>query len=154
MRGKRVYSLTELQERFWGYVEKKGDDDCWEWKGGKNQGGYGIYHAGHHWGIERKAHRFAWDSVNGMIPRGYELDHICRHRACCNLKHLQLVPKYWNGKQGIRHRREKGYQKKAFCVNGHPRTPENVYRRTCKICNLERMKAYQKRKRLKAAKTL
>ena len=27
----------------------------------------------------------------GEIPEGYEIDHICRNRACCNIKHLQML---------------------------------------------------------------
>ena len=36
-------------------------------------------------------HRYVWEQANGEIPEGYEVDHICRNRACCNLEHLQLL---------------------------------------------------------------
>ena len=29
--------------------------------------------------------------VNGEIPEGYEVDHMCKNRACCNVEHLQLL---------------------------------------------------------------
>ena len=36
-------------------------------------------------------HRTVWKSVYGEIPDGYEVDHKCRNRACCNPEHLQLL---------------------------------------------------------------
>lgn len=36
-------------------------------------------------------HRTMWKQVHGEIPDGYEVDHICRERKCCNVKHLQLL---------------------------------------------------------------
>lgn len=36
-------------------------------------------------------HRYIWIKENGDIPDGYEIDHVCRNRACCNPKHLQLL---------------------------------------------------------------
>lgn len=36
-------------------------------------------------------HRLVWESVNGPIPDGYEIDHICRNRACQNISHLQML---------------------------------------------------------------
>lgn len=36
-------------------------------------------------------HRIEWEKVNGPVPEGYELDHLCRNRNCCNVAHLQLL---------------------------------------------------------------
>ena len=36
-------------------------------------------------------HRHIWMQQRGDIPEGYEVDHICRNRACCNIDHLQLL---------------------------------------------------------------
>ena len=37
-------------------------------------------------------HRITWERENNtVVPKGYELDHICRTRACCNPDHLQLL---------------------------------------------------------------
>lgn len=36
-------------------------------------------------------HRIVWTKEMGEIPKGFELDHICRNRRCCNTKHLQLL---------------------------------------------------------------
>lgn len=36
-------------------------------------------------------HRYVWEKEHGKIPEGYEIDHICHNRACCNIGHLQCV---------------------------------------------------------------
>lgn len=36
-------------------------------------------------------HRLVWREVYGEIPKGYEIDHICKNRACCNIDHLQML---------------------------------------------------------------
>ena len=36
-------------------------------------------------------HRYVWTIENGEIPQGYEVDHKCKNRACCNVEHLQLL---------------------------------------------------------------
>lgn len=36
-------------------------------------------------------HRFVWETSNGDIPEGFEVDHTCRNRACQNVEHMQLL---------------------------------------------------------------
>lgn len=36
-------------------------------------------------------HRYIYEYYRGDIPDGYEVDHVCRNRACCNPNHLQLL---------------------------------------------------------------
>lgn len=36
-------------------------------------------------------HRYVWIQSKGDIPEGYEIDHMCRNRACCNIEHLQCL---------------------------------------------------------------
>jgi hypothetical protein len=38
-------------------------------------------------------HRYIWELKYGTIPYGYEVDHLCRNRACGNIKHLQVLSK-------------------------------------------------------------
>lgn len=37
-------------------------------------------------------HRWIWEKNFWKIPDGFEVDHICRNRACCNPEHLQILP--------------------------------------------------------------
>lgn len=36
-------------------------------------------------------HRYVWEREKGPIPNGYEIDHLCNNRACCNIEHLQCI---------------------------------------------------------------
>lgn len=38
-------------------------------------------------------HRFIYRAHFGEIPAGFEVDHICRNRACCNPGHLRALSK-------------------------------------------------------------
>ena len=42
-------------------------------------------------GRARPLHRLAWQSKYGPIPEGYEIDHICKVRSCCNRQHLRML---------------------------------------------------------------
>ena len=60
-------------EHFWEKVNIT-PSGCWEWKASLNgANGYGIF-----WNGERTqvAHRFLYEIVNGLVPEGFELDHI------------------------------------------------------------------------------
>lgn len=37
-------------------------------------------------------HRQVWEEEYGPIPEGWEINHKCLNRACCNLKHLECIP--------------------------------------------------------------
>ena len=37
-------------------------------------------------------HRFIWRAHHGEIPEGYEINHLCGCRACCNVDHLECIP--------------------------------------------------------------
>ena len=43
--------------------------------------------------IAEMFHRFIWRAHHGDIPAGHEIDHKCKTRACCNVKHLQCIPR-------------------------------------------------------------
>ena len=82
-------------ERFWSHVEKKGENECWNWIGNKNASGYGriVVRYGSRKVGKRKfiaAHRHAYKITNGEIPDGMMIRHSCNNRACCNPNHLSI----------------------------------------------------------------
>lgn len=36
-------------------------------------------------------HRTMWKHYGGMIPEGFEIDHLCGNRACFNVEHLRCI---------------------------------------------------------------
>ena len=75
-------------QRFWAKVAKGQPNECWLWSGCRNGDGYGFLHWNSH---NTGAHRLAFSLSKGEIPEGFEVDHACRNRACCNPEHLTAV---------------------------------------------------------------
>ena len=104
MPGPKSFSAEERKRVFWSKVHIKESDECWNWKAGKNQGGYGIF-----WAEDRysAAHRFAWEvSNNTKIPWGKLVLHKCDNPPCCNPKHLFLGTHLDNVRDMIRKDRQ------------------------------------------------
>jgi hypothetical protein len=78
----------------WSKVNIKGEDECWNWKGYKNDGGYGrtwIEDRGYY------AHRVIFNlaypnTITLSAPKDSDeagfLLHTCDNPSCCNPKHL------------------------------------------------------------------
>ena len=73
---------------------------CIVWCGYVSPNGYAQFHLGK----TRHAHRVAWEHVNGAVPKGLELDHRCRNRACVNPLHLEPVTHKENMKRSPIHK--------------------------------------------------
>jgi hypothetical protein len=128
----------KVRDRFWGRVDRSGE--CWTWTALTNRDGYGRF-----WfqGRGQLAHRVAHVLTIGEIPKGMEVDHLCRNRACVRPSHLEVVTRRENqlrgfGPPGIRAR-------STHCVHGHPFDDENTRRykgwRYCRACQRERDRA-------------
>ena len=81
-------------ERFWSYVDRRGPEECWPWRGNvKNGLGYGRFTTrGGREGKPRQdyTHRVAWVLTYGEIEDGANLCHRCDNPPCCNPAHLFL----------------------------------------------------------------
>lgn len=97
-------------EAFWKRVEKRGENDCWVWigyrkAGPKNPTPYGVLG----WkGRPSRAHRVAFEIVNGDIPEGMMVLHTCDNTLCCNPAHLYLGNHAQNMRDMVDRQRRKG----------------------------------------------
>jgi hypothetical protein len=137
----------EQSKRFWAKVNKKADDECWEWLAGKNSRGYGAFK------LNKKtvtASRISWSLLNGEISSDIFVCHSCDNPSCVNPNHLFVSNNQGNVDDMIRKKRHQN-QVKTHCKNGHEFTETNTYRykgcRACREC--ERVR----RQRVKATRS-
>jgi hypothetical protein len=95
---------------------------CWIWTGptrGPKAHRRGYLKVG---GKRHATHRFAYELVNGPVPEGLELDHLCRAPLCFNPSHLEPVTHAENVRRG-----DSCKASDTHCAHGHPFIPENSY---------------------------
>ena len=87
-------------------------------------------------GRNYQRHRLAYRAFVGPIPRGLNLDHLCRNRNCINPYHLEAVTQKENCRRGLVNKNKH----KKECLRGHPFTKNNTYVsghgmwRECRVC--------------------
>lgn len=137
--------MTLLSEAFNWIFERampEPNTGCYLWTEGTTPGGYGR-------------HRVAYEKVYGPVPKGLDLDHICRVKCCVNPDHLRIVTRSQNMRYAVFQR-----SLATHCKRGHEFTPENTHiaivrdpvhgdrtRRGCKTCSREAARAKGRRKR-------
>ena len=96
-----AHGLPAIQ-RFLMKVEKT--PTCWLWTAAKQQGGYGMFGAKNTKKVVA-AHRWSYEHFVGPIPKGMQIDHLCRVRHCVNPAHLEPVTPKENLRRGREARR-------------------------------------------------
>ena len=123
------------------------EDGCWNWTGAIHKLGYGQFKFN---GSMKRAHRVSYELVKGSIPKGLEIDHICRNRRCVYPDHLRSVTHKVNVLVGDSFMARRAMQ--THCIHGHPLSGDNLITRPsggrkCKTCQRAAERRYKKRVR-------
>ena len=119
---------------------------CWLWRGALARGYGKVWDPRTH----KKAlvHRLAFVLAGGVIPGGYQLDHLCRVRRCFCPAHLRPVTQQENllapGSLALVAREAA----LTHCPQGHPYSGDNLYTdprgwRGCRECKRARDRAWK-----------
>lgn len=138
---KGLVDPVELAERMERFSIPEPNSGCVLWLGTVSRGGYSMLSVG---GRPTYGHRAAYEAVNGPIPGGLDLDHLCRVRSCINPRHLEAVTRKVNCLRGISLPAQNS--RKTHCLRGHPidrvhRVHGRVIGRVCSECNRIRSRA-------------
>jgi len=133
------------------------DSECWVWTGALMPNGYGAFTVK----IDGKwkrcyPHRISYEIHIGEIPKGLDIDHLCRNRACINPAHLEPVSRRENLARGETLIAKQ--LKQTHCKNGHLLDKSNLSayklkkgKRECLTCHRERERKRRQDLRGKAA---
>lgn len=146
---KKAHKGKSTIQRFWQYVKRGGDNDCWEWTAQKGSG-YGRFYMGVPYNRCMAAHRISYMLVHKTVPKGFVVHHLCRNRGCVNPRHLSAISDRENILEGYGLCAQNARKKR--CVRGHLLRGSNLLpyclpKRICRIC--ARMLGREREKRRK-----
>ena len=84
--------------RFQKFVPRASPTDCWEWRGTRNNKGYGKFWLN---GRTDLAHRVSYRIHNGEIPAGLMVRHTCDNPPCVNPAHLLVGTRKDNAQDAL-----------------------------------------------------
>lgn len=126
---------------------------CWEWKGPRNDAGYGLFTLIRKGYDKARVHRVVYAEIHGKIPNNLVIRHRCDNPPCVNPAHLLKGIQADNASDMRERGRRLEWEKNGMkCSNGHDVSNDaNVThikgRRTCLRCKRDRSNRYAERKR-------
>jgi len=148
-RTKHHRRMRDQAERFWekvvhGPIPTPRPDlgPCWVWTGVTNNKGYGTFSLGRRGDGRMTTHRWAYESLIGVVPDAMVLDHLCRNTLCVHPLHVEPVTQRTNLLRGEGVGAREARQ--THCAKGHPfdehntRHRRNRIGRICRACDLAR----------------
>lgn len=121
-------------------IQKNG---CWIWIGAKGPCRGMVYGVRMVDGKHKKAHTLSYERANGPVPKGMELDHLCKNTLCINPLHLEPVPHRINVLRGNSPAAKNAKKTNAPC--GHPYSGRDSRVRYCKPCRTKWHREYYHR---------
>lgn len=107
---KNVFPSEVMRSKLLHNSEMMWDTGCLEWKGAKNENGYGRL-----WNGQRLvyAHRAMWECESGPIPPGMSICHKCDNPRCIEPDHLFCATHAENMRDSVvKQRRRNGAEKR------------------------------------------
>lgn len=130
----RLRKGASFRDRLFNRLVINPETGCVEWTGYKLKG-YGRITRD---GKQIYTHRAMYELLEGPVPAGMELDHLCRNTACANITHLEAVPHRVNLQRGL------SGSLRTHCPKGHPLDGRHKNGRYCLTCNRENVAKYRR----------
>lgn len=148
-RNRPTFTDTERYRRILSRMDAPGTSDpaaCIEYRGVTNDDGYPCFQRGHYGRMTKHSvARWLWEYLEGPIPPGLTIDHVCVNRRCVNLGHLRLLSHAENARDAAS--RHWGARDRAVpCPRGHIYMRSETGPRGCRVCQHAAQRAWYLRR--------